>query len=91
MRQRRVSLDVLVFSLLIIDQYPNNKKQSKFKLDLMQGWTVIAQRRELRMEQTHILWSHGSRQSWMAHDHEVMLRTNALPTAVELEIMTYWY
>lgn len=26
MRQRRVSLDVLDFSLLIIDQYPNNNK-----------------------------------------------------------------
>jgi hypothetical protein len=30
MRQRRVSLDVLDFSLLIIDQYPNKKIRKRF-------------------------------------------------------------
>jgi hypothetical protein len=35
MRQRRVSLDVLDFSLLIIDQYPNNNNNSLYDMKVI--------------------------------------------------------
>jgi hypothetical protein len=49
MRQRRVSLDVLDFSLLIIDQYPNNN------MECMQG-IVIAKKLSLCDTEPNIYW-----------------------------------